>query len=323
MSVLALISLGSNLGDRKANLDKAIAELGKAEGVAVRAVSSYHETRPVGGPEGQEKFLNSGAVLEITLDSLSLLHRLQEIEALLGRVRSVHWGERTLDLDLVLFGGQTINRSELKVPHPRFSLRRFVLAPLAEIAPEMKDPLTGCSMEELLANLDRRPSCLALYGWWTQPERTSLYRRIVHELWGTSLSARERLDLGDQRDPLLTLRMEPQRLLEQMARWLDRERWKELGVQWLITDFALRELATNATVHWAKENDMRLAFFIAQLEKLERSLVKPTFVVRDPHMTSGLNTGYSCKGTPCLQLEATTEDEQVSEIRWACVSTRS
>jgi 2-amino-4-hydroxy-6-hydroxymethyldihydropteridine diphosphokinase len=162
MTTPALIGLGSNLGDRRAHLDAAVAALADTPGVAVRAVSSYHGTEPVGGPPGQGGFLNAAVLVDASLDPPALLARLHEIEAREGRVRAVRWGERTLDLDLLLFGDRVIDTPELTVPHLRMPVRRFVLAPAVEIAPAMVDPLTGRSLADLLANLDRRPSVLGL-----------------------------------------------------------------------------------------------------------------------------------------------------------------
>src|SRR3712207_3797775 len=113
----ALIGLGSNLGDRRAILDAAGAALAATPGVVVRAVSSYHQTEPVGGPGGQGAFLNAAAVLTTTLDPHALLGLLREIEARAGRTRSVRWGERTLDLDLLLVYGRRIDTPELSAPH--------------------------------------------------------------------------------------------------------------------------------------------------------------------------------------------------------------
>jgi len=154
-SSLASIGLGSNLGDRRLALEGAIAALTEAPGVVVRDRSSFHETEPVGGPSGQGSYLNAAAVLETTLGPFDLLRLLQAIEARFGRARTVRWSERTLDLDLLLYDDRIIDTPELVVPHPRFSTRRFVLAPLAEIAPGAVDPITNRTVAALLADLDR------------------------------------------------------------------------------------------------------------------------------------------------------------------------
>jgi 2-amino-4-hydroxy-6-hydroxymethyldihydropteridine diphosphokinase len=158
MPSLACIGLGSNLGDRRATLEGAIAALARTSGVQVQKVSSFHETEPVGGPPGQGKYLNAAAVIETDLDAHGLLRVLEGIEAQFGRIRSVHWGERTLDLDLLLFGEEIISTLELTVPHPRLRVRRFVLEPLAEVAPEAVDPVTKRTIADLLAALEEGPS---------------------------------------------------------------------------------------------------------------------------------------------------------------------
>src|ERR1019366_8390737 len=121
--VTAYIGLGSNLGDRQALLDEAVARLRLRPGVEVLRVSSYHETEPVGGPAGQGQYLNAVACLLTTLDAAQLLRMLQTIETELGRVRAERFGPRTLDLDLLLFDAQIVQIDEpgceLIVPHPR------------------------------------------------------------------------------------------------------------------------------------------------------------------------------------------------------------
>ena len=157
MPSLACIALGSNLGDRQGTLEGAIAALSGTRGVVVRKVSSFHETEPVGGPPDQGPFLNAAAVLETTLDPFGLLHVLQAIETRFGRTRSVRWGERTLDLDLLLFDEQIVTTAELAIPHPRMATRRFVLEPLAEIAPDVVDPVSHQTIAALLAALEGTP----------------------------------------------------------------------------------------------------------------------------------------------------------------------
>ena len=158
MPSLACVGLGSNLGDRRATLEGAIAALARTSGVHVQKVSSFHETEPVGGPPGQGKYLNAVAVIETDFDAHGLLRVLEGIEAQFGRIRSVRWGERTLDLDLLLFGDEIISTLELTIPHPRLRVRRFVLEPLAEVAPEAVDPVTKRTIADLLAALEEGPS---------------------------------------------------------------------------------------------------------------------------------------------------------------------
>lgn len=149
-----LVALGSNLGDRHAHLDAAVAALAATPGVRLIARSRAHETAPVGGPPGQGPFLNAGVSLGCDLAPEALHARLIEIEEAAGRVRTVRWGERTLDLDLILFGDRIIDTPGLTVPHPRFADRGFVLGPLAEIAPDAVDPMSGLTIGALLARLD-------------------------------------------------------------------------------------------------------------------------------------------------------------------------
>ena len=144
------IALGSNLGDREATLHAAVAALHPI--IHNLRVSSLHETAYVGA-EAQPPVLNGAVVGEATVPAHRLLERLLEIELEFGRTRPYGGAPRTLDLDLILYGESTIDEPGLVVPHPRFRERRFVLEPLAEIAPDWRDPVTGKTMRELLDRL--------------------------------------------------------------------------------------------------------------------------------------------------------------------------
>ena len=131
--MLAYIGLGANLGDRRASLDEALARLDAEPGIEVAAVSSFRETDPVGVVD-QPRFLNGAAALETTLAPRELLDRLLAVERSLGRERTgPRFGPRTIDLDLLLYGDETIDEPGLTVPHPRLYERRFVLEPLVEL----------------------------------------------------------------------------------------------------------------------------------------------------------------------------------------------
>ena len=145
------IALGSNLGDRRGHLEYAIAALGRD--LTGLAASSFIETEPAGVEPGQPAYLNAAVVGTTTRSPRELLDRLQEIERERGRQRPYAMAPRTLDLDLILYGEQVVNEPGLSIPHPRFRKRAFVLAPLAEIAPGMKDPVTGKTVRELYAEL--------------------------------------------------------------------------------------------------------------------------------------------------------------------------
>lgn len=133
----AFLALGSNLGDRVAWLRLAVE--GLRAGGDVVAVSPVFETAPVGGPDGAGAYLNAVVQLDTAPDARALLERAQALEAAAGRVRTVHWGPRTLDVDVVWIDGVAVDEPDLVVPHPRMWERRFVLAPLAELAPDLVD----------------------------------------------------------------------------------------------------------------------------------------------------------------------------------------
>jgi 2-amino-4-hydroxy-6-hydroxymethyldihydropteridine diphosphokinase len=149
--ITVAVALGSNLGDRRAHLDFAASRL---ESVFTQLrVSRYHETDPVGVPDEQPAFLNAAAAGETAMTARELLDALLAIERERGRERPFPGAARTLDLDLVLFGDLVSSDPTLTVPHPRFRERRFVLEPLAEVAADLVDPVTGLTVAELLARV--------------------------------------------------------------------------------------------------------------------------------------------------------------------------
>ena len=145
----AVIALGSNLGNRELYIDSAVAELAKV--IEITHLSTNHETDPVGGPE-QPKYLNAITIGETELDPRELLIVMLEIENKLGRKREVHWGPRTIDLDLIVFGDEIIDSEVLVLPHPRAHERKFVLEPWLEIEPDAYIPGIG-EIENILQRI--------------------------------------------------------------------------------------------------------------------------------------------------------------------------
>ncbi len=161
-TVRCLIALGSNLGDRLANLRAGVAGLEQADGVAVVAVSRLYETAPVGGPDDQGAYYNAVLLAETTLGASELLALLHRIEADRERERTIRWGPRTLDLDLLVHGELVSDDPALEVPHPRQHLRRFVMVPACDVAPDAVHPRLGRPMHELLADLPIEPGDLTV-----------------------------------------------------------------------------------------------------------------------------------------------------------------
>lgn len=334
MNTTALIGLGSNLGDRKAYLEAAIEGLAASSQVTVRAVSHLIETSSVGGPAGQGTYLNAAASLETSLDAPALLRLLQTLEQKAGRIRTVRWGERPIDLDLLLFGQQVLETApsspshgtepplSLIVPHPRMAVRRFVLAPLAEIAAEAVDPLTGRTIRDLLANLDRRPSCLTLHAFPPAFARDVL-PLVIRERKAVTVPGVE-----DPNPKAGESRSQSDRVgqLERRCEALSVDRWTRPSEdeRWVISDF------------WpdAEFAELRPGFggllSREQFEEYRRRVLAPTFVVapvgsrrlfaRASPYWDGLG---SLGNTPILEVDFGADPSAVAaEILAACDATR-
>jgi 2-amino-4-hydroxy-6-hydroxymethyldihydropteridine diphosphokinase len=155
METTVYIALGSNLGDRQGYLNQALKLLGDHPRIRLGRLSSVHETDPVGGPAGQEVYLNAAAEMQTDLSPDELLAVLLQVERHLGRVRGERYGPRTIDLDLLLYGDLVQATADLVVPHPRMHQRLFVLGPLSEIAAQVRHPRLGVTVKRLRANLER------------------------------------------------------------------------------------------------------------------------------------------------------------------------
>lgn len=343
MSTLSLIGMGSNLGDRKAHLDLALAGLANTPGVTVRAVSTFHETAPVGGPGGQGAFLNAAAALETALEPERLLDRLNAIEQQAGRVRTARWGERTLDLDLLLHGSSLIDAPRLRVPHPRLAFRRFVLAPLAEIAPKAVDPVTGRTIGQLLANLDRRPSYLAFatktLAIPREPEAPSrdenlLYHELIRLLDAVPI---ESIGTKPFADPIDRPRRSglssanPGSPIDLLIHRLDSASWtpERWGDRWLVSPFwfdALYLWLTKSETSPPRSPGAGRRFLEAR-----GRVLSPTFVIARPgdHKQLGLDNPQLSwrhpvgRETPILTVHDFESQADLAEILTTCAATRA
>jgi 2-amino-4-hydroxy-6-hydroxymethyldihydropteridine diphosphokinase len=337
MRPLALVGLGSNLGDRRAILDGAVEALGSLPGVTVRDVSSYRQTAAVGGPPGQEPFLNGVVAIESARDPFELLAELRLIEDAFGRERHVRWGERTLDLDLLLQGDEVWFTPELILPHPRFAVRRFVVGPAAEVAAGVFDPMTGRSMVSLLANLDRRPSLVCLDHLEPTDELGEIERlaeiqgRVCERLGAVAIRGPKGDDSvsgwADQVDGESSF----YRWLEERGRLLNSAEWRHRHDphRWLVADFSIEQ-----RMKWGKPTLVRAALQRehrgdrshqattgAALAAVERALEATLVVlVAAKGKEHGLVAGYR---SPVLIVASDDVGDLTEEIVAACVATRT
>ncbi|NEQ41177.1 MAG: 2-amino-4-hydroxy-6-hydroxymethyldihydropteridine diphosphokinase [Okeania sp. SIO3I5] len=149
----AAIGMGSNLGESLDTLKNAIQTLDEIPGINLITYSNWYRTKPIGGPP-QPDYINGCALLKVELTPHKLLEILLETEQQFKRIRLEHWGPRTLDLDLILYDDLILDTPNLQIPHPRMRERAFVLVPLAEIAPDWIDPVSGKAIAKLLEEVE-------------------------------------------------------------------------------------------------------------------------------------------------------------------------
>ena len=190
-----LIALGSNLGDKRRNLDLACERVAALDGVSEFQKSDWLSTQPVGGPASQEIFLNGAATFTTSRPSVELFHALKNIERQLGRENTLRWGPRLIDIDLLLYGEEMFHdpASDLHVPHPRMAFRHFVLAPAAEVAPDMRHPVIGWTISLLLEHLQTSPP-VVVFGLKNQGQANRLAAEVSTESGASILSREQRRD---------------------------------------------------------------------------------------------------------------------------------
>lgn len=271
------IALGSNVGNRRSHLVAALELIGRLPGTSVTRVSRFIDTLPVGGPFGQEHYLNAAAEIDTLIRPRLLFERLCEIELRLGRTRSESSGPRTIDLDLLLCGDERIHEADLEVPHPRMHFRRFVLEPLQEIAPDVRHP-DGWTINDRWIELTRLPYYLAITG----PVgcgRSTVAREFAWRLGAqllqepVDLAALTRSFGNDARQRATIL----ERSLERHIQLLASRRTGDSGSKWLISDFWIAQSLAYASVLLPQAE---CAEFQSRVSEAVKGLVPATLVIR-------------------------------------------
>jgi 2-amino-4-hydroxy-6-hydroxymethyldihydropteridine diphosphokinase len=256
-----LLGLGSNIGDRRAQLDTAVQLICGHPQIQRVSTSSYHATRPVGGPTGQDVFLNAALRIRTTLTVGDLFAVLQDVEQRLGRRRLERWGPRTIDIDILFYGQEMVTSRDLIVPHPRMAVRRFVLAPAREVAADMRHPGTGASIAELLDRLARPPHYVAITGFRTEQAANLAVTAAticgLHVLLGAgpTLMSQDGASVWHDISVELLQRVHAERRDQLVSLWSEAEL---APAEWHVSSFWLPELIAVARARLAPESRAKL-----------------------------------------------------------------
>jgi 2-amino-4-hydroxy-6-hydroxymethyldihydropteridine diphosphokinase len=319
-----LIGLGSNQGDRHAILDTAVAEIGRQPQVSIAAVSAWRETTPIGGPPGQDGFLNGALRAETSLGPHELLACLGQIENRLGRQRTDHWGPRTIDLDLLLYDELELSTPPLVLPHPRMAWRRFVLDPAAEVAGAMIHPTIRWTIARLLEHLNSARPYVAITGP-IAAGKTQLAQRLAAAIPATVLLEQPDWDLLDvfYANPAGHGWQTELEFLRQRARLLEscvvaqpppavaddlHSRGRPCD-KWTVSDFWFDQSAAFARA-WLPEEQLQA--YLDQYEQLRRDVVRPKLIVLLDAPAEELLARVQNRGRGC---ERRLTAEQLDRIR--------
>lgn len=291
-----LIGLGSNQGDRQATLETAIAELGRNPRITIAAVSAWRETTPVGSSPDQSLFLNGALLAETSLDPHELLACLQQIENRLGRQRAERWGQRTIDLDLLLYDERILHTPTLVLPHPRMAWRRFVLEPAAEVAGHMRHPVICWTVAELLNHLNTAPPYIAITGP-IGAGKTQLAERLA-----AAIPARLIVEQPDwaeldafYADPAGHAWQVELGFLGQRAQLLAHVPGDSPG-DWAVSDFWFDQSAAFAQAWLSAE---QLPAYLERFEQMRRDVVRPKLIVLLDAPTDELLSRVCRRGRAC------------------------
>lgn len=268
-----LIGCGSNLGKRREQLDLALDLIRFMPGVELLAVSRYVETRPVGGPPGQGCYLNGACLLETDLEPHDLLGALMAVEHTLERRRDERWGERTVDLDILLYEDLVLDTPDLTLPHPRMATRRFVLEPSVEVAAELPYPPGACTVRDLLDNISVPHPLVAVVGV-PGSGATEVAVAVADATLARLVRAPVPMPLGLGGEPADGIGVDGARWLAAATAWqkpLAVEHWKD-DPHGTVTDYWLDAIPVVAASSVAQN---ALTRFHKEFERIARDAVPP------------------------------------------------